>query len=398
MANTISAIGLAAGAILLYKISIFWKSPWAGIACLFLYPTFPLIVSTLGFETSLYLAFCLAALWGYARNHPNFAALFAALATLTRPDGVLIGAILFICYLVSWRTSLKKFCLVYATSVLPWFIFAWMYFGSPIPNTLFAKQGQGMMAISERFAPGLLTVAGYYKHDWWFWCLGGLALVGLGKILIQHRKWLLLLSWETLYFIAYSLLGVSRYYWYYAPLVPGLIASAGMGIEAITGIRYVQENDKAFKSTIVQWFAFGLMVILLIGHIHYIYRSWPRAECRFQIYKEVGLWLNEHVPESDRVGSLEVGIIGYYSHRKMIDFAGLLEPSMADIFTSSSTYEDIALWVLENDPPRFIVVHTAFLPKLEQYLVSSQCVRQAHFKGSDYRYESDIDIYQCYLN
>jgi hypothetical protein len=42
-----------------------------------------------------------------------------------------------------------------------------------------------------------------------------------------------LLVWEALYFAAYAALGVSRYFWYYAPLTPGLIATAGLGLELL---------------------------------------------------------------------------------------------------------------------------------------------------------------------
>lgn len=397
LANILGAIGLAAGAIALYALSLTWKSPWAGVVCLLLYPLFPLLVATLGFETSLYLAFCLAALLAYAKDRHTLAALCSALATLARPDGVLLGGILFTLYLFgSSRKPLTEFSVVYTATTLPWFVFAWVYFGSPIPTTLAAKQGQGAMAISERFAPGLLTVLNPYTHHWWFWGLMALALLGLINILIKNRKWLLLLSWEILYFLAYSILGVSRYFWYYAPLVPGLIATAGMGIETMTGIVFQRLNKKIAKSLIVQGLALGMIMALLAGELNSTYIFWSRVDRRYQMYKDVGLWLKDHVSEDANIGALEVGIIGYYSQRKMVDFAGLLEPALSGLFAPSTTYDELAVWVWKNIQPEIVIVHTHFLPELARSLDASPCGKEIHFEGQRYGYGSDIDIYHCF--
>ena len=42
------------------------------------------------------------------------------------------------------------------------------------------------------------------------------------------------------------------------------------------------------------------------------------------MYGVVGDWLQDHTPPHATVGTLEVGIIGYYSQRSMVDFAGLI--------------------------------------------------------------------------
>ena len=63
---------------------------WAG---LLLYPTFPLLLGTLGSETPLYLAFCLSAFAFYARKKYSLTAICVALAVLTRPDGILVAFI-----------------------------------------------------------------------------------------------------------------------------------------------------------------------------------------------------------------------------------------------------------------------------------------------------------------
>src|SRR5215208_2469417 len=94
LARTIGAFSLGIGGFILWDLAQTWKSPLVGWAGLLLYPTFPLLVGTLGSETPLYLAFCLAAFTLYARQRYLLTAVWVALATLTRPDGFLVALIL----------------------------------------------------------------------------------------------------------------------------------------------------------------------------------------------------------------------------------------------------------------------------------------------------------------
>jgi len=100
LANLIGAFSLALGGLFIWLLARSWKAPWIGWAGLLLYPTFPLVVSTLGSETPLYLAFCLGAFAFYAAKRYPLAALFSALAVLTRPDGALVPALLGLDYIV----------------------------------------------------------------------------------------------------------------------------------------------------------------------------------------------------------------------------------------------------------------------------------------------------------
>ncbi len=195
-----------------------WKMPLAGLAGFLLLPAFPLVVSTLGSEVPVYLALALGALWTYSRGHYTWTAVLCACLEFVRPDGVLLPAILSIHYLWKVRGKIpwKALLLFVSLSVLGWGLL-WIYFGSPLPATLAAKQAQGAMAISQRFAPGFLTIAGPYTKIWYYWV--ELALAGLGLIWLLYKRspGLILIGWTALYFLAYSVLGVSRYFWYYAP-------------------------------------------------------------------------------------------------------------------------------------------------------------------------------------
>jgi hypothetical protein len=396
-ANLIGAASLAAGGLLLWDLARSWQAPAVGWAGLLLYPTFPLLVSTLGSETPLYLALCLGAFAFYGRGRTLPAALCAALAVLARPDGVLVAGLLAGDFLlknrgrISWREAA-----LFSLILVGWAAFAWLYFGSPLPVTLAAKQQQGEMAVSQRFAPGFLTILGWYARLPYL-LEAGLALVGCLFAARRARTWLLFLAWPLLYFLAYSALGVSRYYWYYAPLLPGFIAAVGLGIAAAgAGLRAgLRTRPGARLPAWERWGAFVLLGLLFLSQAQSLAELRVQADRRYPIYRAVGEWLESNTLPGDRVGALEVGIIGYYARRPMVDFAGLIQPEIAARLGEGSNYEDAALWAVENYQPEYLVLPAAAFPRLEQGPVEQACDLSRHFPGEPYGYNGSLEVYAC---
>ncbi|HEX9091598.1 MAG TPA: hypothetical protein VF831_08915, partial [Anaerolineales bacterium] len=219
----VGAASLALGGLFLWDLARSWKTPAVGWAGLLIYPFFPLLLSTLGSETPLYLTFCLGSFAFYTRQRYTGSALCAVLAVLTRPDGILLVVVLAADFILQKRRPEPwRAIVVFLACLLPWLIFAWLYFGSPLPATLAAKQHQAAMAISQGFASGFWSLVKEYARHWFYWIEAALALLGLAYAGSGGKRWLLLLAWSALYFASYSFLGVSRYFWYYAPLVPAL--------------------------------------------------------------------------------------------------------------------------------------------------------------------------------
>lgn len=404
LANLLGALGLAAGGLFLWDLARSWEAPLAGWAALLLYPSFPLLASTLGSETPLYLAFCLGALASFARRSYGFAGLFAALAVLARPDGALIPALLAVAYLFEmqprhpWRAGL-----LFLGICLGWALFAWQYFGSPLPVTLAAKQHQGSMAISQQFAAGFLSTAAPYAQSWHYRLAAVLAFAGLAYLLWRSRRWSLLLAWTLLYFIAYSLLGVSRYYWYYAPLVPGFIALVGLGLHWLARpVRRLVRKAGRIQFVTIQYpgrlslaAACAVLALLLIGQAGDLWRFRHLPNPRYTVYREVGLWLNENTPPEAAFGALEVGIMGYYSDRPVIDFAGLIQPEVARQLAVDSTYTDAAVWAVERYRPEYLVLQDGLFTALEQSYLSSHCQPVQHFSKEVYAYDHNLTVYAC---
>jgi len=100
--------------------------------------------SVSGMETPMFAAAVTFALAAYARSRLGWATIAVCVATLTRPEGVLIAAILFAFHLASsWRQGWQawRWPLVFAGLVALLTVFRLVYYGSPLPNTFYAKVG-----------------------------------------------------------------------------------------------------------------------------------------------------------------------------------------------------------------------------------------------------------------
>ncbi len=408
LANLIGAFSLACGGLLLWKLAQTWGVPSSGRVALALYPTFPLLLSTLGSEAPLYLAFCLACIVCYAQKKYSLSGLFAALASLTRPDGMVVFSLLAIHYLI-WvkRTIPWRALALFLAPILAWALFSWQYFGSPLPATLLAKQYQGTMLISQRFAAGFLSLLDIYTRQPYFWLEVVFAATGVYLSITRWHNWLLIWAWMIFHFVAYSLLGVSRYFWYYAPLVPGFIAATSLGI-ALMGqlpgrpikIPWLAERWP-FNHWILQpWTSYHLLataatLVIFSGQVSELWSIRQAGDPRYPAYRAAGEWLQANTPDLAQIGTLEVGIIGYYSERPVIDFAGLLQPAVALHLIGRSSYEEAAYWAVNQYQPYSLVLWTGQFSGLQDRYLKEHCTLAKEISTDQPLFGSPLMIYTC---
>ena len=387
VSNAIGCLSLALGGLAIWRLGEVWDAPLAGLVGLLLYPTFPLLVSTLGAETGLYLALILFGFLACAREQFGRAAVFLALAALTRADGVLAAGAVGVYTLTVARARPWHAALIYCVLLAPWFLFAWLYVGTPLPATLAAKQQQGQMAISRGFLAGLVIQAQSYWRLPLYRIHLALAAIGLIYSLARQRRWLLVLGWNLLYVAGYALLGVSDYFWYYAPLVAGFVVLIGLGVVAVW---------HGLAGAAGRRWAAGLATVVLLGLCIPQARSLAffGVDSRLAIYREVGEWLRTHTPADASVGTLEVGIIGYYAQRRIVDFAGLIQPEIAARLAPTTTYEDTAMWSVERFHPTYLVLQEQMFPRLEaDARFQTECRKAETFTRPGYPFR--LSVYQC---
>ncbi|MCB0084946.1 MAG: hypothetical protein KDE47_28595, partial [Caldilineaceae bacterium] len=93
-----------------------------------------------GMETPLYTLLILCAFWYILLERYTWAAVMAGLAAVMRLDGLAVGGALFLAYLLHQRRLPWRALLVYLAILSPWLLFATLYFGSPLPHSMIAKQ------------------------------------------------------------------------------------------------------------------------------------------------------------------------------------------------------------------------------------------------------------------
>jgi hypothetical protein len=433
VAKLFGVLSLFLGGYFLWDLGKSYKTPLVGIVSGSLFATFPLVFITIGSETPLYLALSLGAFAFYSRKQYLWAAVFASLAILARPDGILVAGILILHFTVRFFYSelktesitegkislnsnffaatpfffnpvwIKSFIrqipwkavTIFILVSLSWYLFSWVYFGSLFPVTLAAKQQQGLMEISQKFAPGLLRILGWYSTiPYWYGAI--LAAIGLWALIWKARSWGLIVGWSILYFIAYSLLGVSSYFWYYAPLVTGFAVLAGITIQFAVELIYKLLKN-IYKPSIPAFFVLSLILAspVLYENIRFVNNTSLQIDPRYQVYQAAGNWLDQHTPSNASVGALEIGIIGYYGNRYLIDFAGLIQPAVAKHLTEKATYEDAAIYAIETYNPDYLILHDRVFVRLEEQFIGSICQPTHSFLGSHYNYPLDITIYSC---
>jgi len=394
IASLVGCFALAASGFLFWRIGKIWGYSLLSWVGLILFPVFPLPISTLSSETPLYICAALLSFFLYEKGKYSLAFLATAFMVFFRPDGVILPIILFCHYCISQK-KIPLFPIgIFLIINLIWWGFLWTYFGSPIPVTLFAKQQQGEMAISQKFFWGFFNVLKGYQKNPLYWLEAIFALSGVFSAVRKRHRSLILVGYTFLYFLAYSVLGVSRYFWYYAPLVPGFILMMGLGFQWFWDVSNRLTPGANRSVQIALLLIVGVMSVnQLIG----VVRLSLNPDKRIRIYRDIGRWITQHTAPSAKIGALEIGVIGYYADRYMVDFAGLLQPEVAKIMSKTSTYEDTALFAISNYKPNYVVLHEGGFPKLEVTLENS-CQKVKRFNGKNYGVTYNLSIYSCYYS
>lgn len=333
VSNALGCVSLGVGGWGLWALFRRWGYHVGAVVALLLYPLSPLLALTIGLETTFALALIILGLLAYEQERFSIAAVVFACAVLTRFDALLVVT------LVGGYDVVVRRCgppwravVLFVALVMPWFIFATAYFGMPLPATLTTKRLQGLLPQSQSFAEGILPFFAAYWTVPLYWPLLGCAIVGSVAAIIQLRRGLLILGWVALYILAYVFLGVTRYAWYYAPLVMGSVVLVALGVEAARRVL------RAYHSGLWgQWATVLLVVVLFGAQVASLVAYYRVDNGRLRIYRAVGEWFRNTTPPDASIAMLEVGIIGYYSDRYIIDFAGLIQPETAAHFSPATS-------------------------------------------------------------
>lgn len=273
-----------------------------------------------GMETSFAVLLVLIVFYLYYSEKYSFMFLAGGLLYLTRPESLLLIIILFgFTVLKRLRekklsmVELLKFVVFVLIPVLPYLIYAKFSFGSMMPNTALGKStltfNGGIIIAQLTEIAKTLAGAGLIEM-----------ILGIVFILTLIRKkdfkgTLPLIAWiaglSVLYIVTDADI-ISRYLLIISPFIIIL------GFKAIEQI-----NKKQFAAAI-------LLFVICVFYSQFIFYKFVKPstddftvgmnECLIPI----GVWLGENSPPGSRVLVNDVGAVGYFSGRYIIDAAALI--------------------------------------------------------------------------
>ncbi|MEM7481552.1 MAG: hypothetical protein AAF481_10285 [Acidobacteriota bacterium] len=262
------------------------------------------------------------------------AGLLAGFAVWCRPDAALGVGILGLVLWVEKRRLPWRYGVSGGSLLAVGLIAAHSWFGAFLPATLAAKRLQSAW-LPEVWASGIhfwsraLRLQEMFNGPAVPW-LAALGLAG-HVLLLRHggRATRVLTLYSLALMVAYPVLGVPFYAWYaipaYVTTLFGAAFAAGAG--ARSAHRFLDRGwvAKATAAALV-----GVLVapiaLPLARHGKNLLTG-PRSRPRFDLYKEVGEWMFEHVPPGEATAFVEVGTIAYFSQRPIYDLLGLVSPA-----------------------------------------------------------------------
>ncbi len=309
------------------------KIPWAGI---FLATEWHLVWGSVsGMETILFAALILATLVCLTGKTPRYllAGVLAGVSAWVRPDGItLLGPAIFLAVMLAqnWRAKVKSVLTVLAGFAIPfagYLLFNISIAGNAWPNTFYAKQAEYAVMINQPFLSRLGNLA-------------ALPLIGAGSILIpgfiiscwkavQRRDWkvIALILWWLGYTLIYALrLPVTYQHGrYLIPAMPVFFILGLVGISQIVNIKYTFNR--------VCWFAGKVILVSLIGAqlVFGIKGAVSYGQDVAIIESEMvatANWLKDNTPPDAIIAAHDIGAIGFFSQRRILDLAGLVSPEV----------------------------------------------------------------------
>lgn len=296
-----------------------------------------MVVSVSGMETPLVITLMLASLCLYVGGRRTASAVALAALVLCRVDAMLW--VVLIAALAWWeqrRFPLREL-LVFCAVLAPWILFATVYFGSPIPQTVTAKAvayepgwKQGMAGLIGQFWAIFTPLHEKVDRFGLRWLLDIFWAVGAVQTVRRYRSALPLTAFGVLYF-AYLLFQVPRiFHWYLVPWEVSLFLIAALGFGTLAEALARLPGPRVLRVGVA-----AVPPLLLLAHhgvamAQSVERMRQYMENERAVRVAVGEWLKDHTPASTTVYTEAIGYIGYYSGRYVWDSVGLVSPRLTD--------------------------------------------------------------------
>ncbi|MBU1627906.1 hypothetical protein KKB18_11100 [bacterium] len=294
---------------------------FAGMIASFCFALDKLVLTAYGMETNLYIALLLASFYYLTKRNILLSWVFASLMTFCRADGFIWILVLFVITLIRYRKAIFRAAIPAILILLPWFIFSYLYFGNLLPHTVSVK-----LLNVPFFYNSFISAVPYYLKNFYVHFFP-LTVLGIFFSIWKREQIAILFAYSIAYLGIFALMRAQHSHWYFIPLVPVIYIFFAFNIDAFFKMNlkcgepaWLPQMKKAIlllPALIVVFYGFRLAMNLRSLGI-------PDKSSKAFYYKETGLWLRDNTPTTAKVMMGEIGIMGYYSNRRIIDMGGLV--------------------------------------------------------------------------
>jgi hypothetical protein len=324
-----------------------------------------------GMETQIATAVLLGGIHYVMRADATPGGIALGLALLARPDFVLWVAPAFLFILIRSRDEAARAFLWTMAIVAPWVIFATIYYGSPVPNTIEAK--------SLAFSPDLPPVTHVgdwatfiwdsvkaHERDWTnlapFLERSGSVSLPVPEVLLKLVAWSVaglaivgaVTGWRrapglrpaivfVLAFIAYKtlLLTVGYFDWYGVPIIAVIVLLAAVGLDRLT---LTAPRAALAIPAFVLAFAFAAHIPMTIP------QEWRiQHEIEDPVRDAAGRYLGEVAQPGDSIVAEPAGYLAFYTNATFLDYPGLTSPRVVDALREHPAYTPGLVPLFEPD-------------------------------------------------
>lgn len=283
-----------------------------------------------GLETTFFMFLVTVAVLDHMRSArrgevPLRSSVALLLASLTRPEGLLVAAVLF-ADLLRRRPGARAvalWLLPLAAGYVPYFIWRYSYYGHLLPNTFYAKTGGGL----GHAARGLSYLRGHFVSAG-----GWLYLFALVPLATGRRKWGPVLAVSIVWIVYVVLVGGDglAMYRFLVPVAPLLFLLAAGGLDE--AVRRVASRRGRLAGGVL------LAIVFAAGVLTAFSPSVSSSERDFVVQDRVrvqgnwvpiGKWLRDYAGPGESVAVTAAGALPYYSGLYTIDMLGINDVHIA---------------------------------------------------------------------
>lgn len=275
----------------------------------------PLLISTMGLESLLVVCLLVAVCVAFHSRRYLMLGLTVGLLVLARPDGVITAFIVAVLLLRRPVADLARYLCAMLIILCPWYLYSWTYLGSLVPDTFLIKLVERSWERYD-FYNGILLYLERFPTETAVAVAMCLLLIPAVFILRKNRSTavltIILLGTAALQYVAYSLMRVPPYHWYYAC---SIASGAILGSSALL---------LAFRNC--YWPKFVIVVVVAAGVIVSLWdaRRWGEMPINsnwatvYQ-YRTIAKWIDDNYSGRSFQIWGELGVIQYYSTADAID-------------------------------------------------------------------------------